>query len=151
MCQVAVLCKAILEIDGICHDQYGHLYLDERRPDFINQTYHRQIDQGDTKKITALPRIDIDQTPQKHESQLPVKQLKKQVFNKFKFIEPIQKRATSSFYEYWHCDGNPCPHYFSILLFSAIFQRSCHVGRGCGYSKQGMRSLASATREFLRK
>ena len=50
MCQVAVLYKTILEIDGICHDQYGHLYLDERRPDYINQTYHRQIDQGGYKK-----------------------------------------------------------------------------------------------------
>ena len=39
-----------IEVDGICIDQYGHLHLDERRPDFINQTYHRQIDQGDTKK-----------------------------------------------------------------------------------------------------
>ena len=47
--------------------------------------------------MTALPRIDIDQTPQKQESPSLVKQLKKQVFNKFKFIEPIQKRATSSF------------------------------------------------------
>jgi len=52
---------------------------------------------GDTKKMTALPRIDIDQAPQKQESPSLVKQLKKQVFNKFKFIEPIQKRATSSF------------------------------------------------------
>ncbi len=52
---------------------------------------------GDAQKITALPRIDIDQTTQKHESPSPVKQLKNQVFNKFKFIEPIQKRATSSF------------------------------------------------------
>src|SRR3972149_3002136 len=50
MCQVAVLYKAILEIDGICHDQYGHLSLDERHPDFINQTYHRQTAQrGYTK------------------------------------------------------------------------------------------------------
>src|SRR3989304_5115841 len=52
---------------------------------------------GDAQKITALPRIDIDQAPPKQESQPPVKQLKKQVFNKLKFIEPIQKRATSSF------------------------------------------------------
>ena len=46
---VAVLLQGHIEIDGICHDQYGHLYLDERRPDFINQTYHRQIDQGGYK------------------------------------------------------------------------------------------------------
>ncbi len=50
MRQIAVLYKTILEIDGICIDQYGYLHLDERRPDFINQTYHRQINQGGYKE-----------------------------------------------------------------------------------------------------
>jgi len=74
---------------------------------------------GDTEKITDLPRIDIDQTPQKHESPSLVKQLKKQVFNKFKFIEPIQKRATSSFTSIGIVMGILAP----VIFFSCYFQQ----------------------------
>jgi subfamily B ATP-binding cassette protein MsbA len=74
---------------------------------------------GDTKKITALPRIDIDQTPQKHESPSLVKQLKKQAFNKFKFIEPIQRRATSSFTSIGIVMGILAP----VIFFSCYFQQ----------------------------
>ncbi|MCR4321080.1 MAG: ABC transporter ATP-binding protein/permease [Candidatus Brocadiaceae bacterium] len=74
---------------------------------------------GDTKKITALPRIDIDQTPQKHESPSLVKQLKKQVFNKFKFIESIQKRATGSFTSIGIVMAILAP----IIFFSCYFQQ----------------------------
>ncbi|MBI5677555.1 MAG: ABC transporter ATP-binding protein [Planctomycetes bacterium] len=74
---------------------------------------------GDTKKITTLPRIDIDQTPQKHESPSLVKQLKKQVFNKFKFIEPIQKRATGSFTSIGIVMGILAP----FIFFSCYFQQ----------------------------
>ena len=74
---------------------------------------------GDTKKITALPRIDIDQTPQKHESPSLVKQLKKQVFNKFKFIEPMQRRATRSFTSIGIVMAILAP----IIFFSCYFQQ----------------------------
>ena len=77
---------------------------------------------GDTKKITALPRIDIDQTPQKHESPSLVKQLKKQVFNKFKFIEPIQKRATGSFTSIGIVMGILAPFIFLSCYFQQYFR-----------------------------
>ncbi|MBM2833450.1 MAG: msbA 1 [Candidatus Brocadiaceae bacterium] len=77
---------------------------------------------GDTKKITALPRIDIDQTPQKHESPSLVKQLKKQVFNKFKFIEPIQRRATSSFTSIGIVMGILAPFIFLSCYFQQYFR-----------------------------
>ena len=73
----------------------------------------------DTQKITALPRIDIDQTPQKQETPSPVKQLKKQVFNKFKFIETIQKRATSSFMSIGIVTAILAP----IIFLSCYFQQ----------------------------
>ena len=77
---------------------------------------------GDTKKITDLPRIDIDQTPQKHESPSLVKQLKKQVFNKFKFIEPIQKRATGSFTSIGIVMGILAPFIFLSCYFQQYFR-----------------------------
>ena len=77
---------------------------------------------GDTKKMTALPMIDIDQTPQKHESPSLVKQLKKQVFNKFKFIEPIQKRATSSFTSIGIVMGILAPLIFLSCYFQQYFR-----------------------------
>lgn len=77
---------------------------------------------GDTKKMTALPMIDIDQTPQKHESPSLVKQLKKQVFNKFKFIEPIQKRATSSFTSIGIVMGILAPFIFLSCYFQQYFR-----------------------------
>ena len=77
---------------------------------------------GDTKKITDLPRIDIDQTPQKHESPSLVKQLKKQVFNKFKFIESIQKRATSSFTSIGIVMGILAPFIFLSCYFQQYFR-----------------------------
>lgn len=77
---------------------------------------------GDTQKITDLPRIDIDQTPQKHESPSLVKQLKKQVFNKFKFIESIQKRATGSFTSIGIVMGILAPFIFLSCYFQQYFR-----------------------------
>ncbi len=77
---------------------------------------------GDTEKITDLPRIDIDQIPQKHESPSLVKQLKKQVFNKFKFIESIQRRATSSFTSIGIVMGILAPFIFLSCYFQHYFR-----------------------------
>lgn len=52
---------------------------------------------GDLEKIATLPRIDIEHTPQTQENTASVKQIKKQVFGKFRFIESVRKHATSSF------------------------------------------------------
>ncbi|MCF6156110.1 MAG: ABC transporter ATP-binding protein [Candidatus Brocadia sp.] len=52
---------------------------------------------GNAEKMEALPKIDVNQDIQKQSSQSPVKQFKKQIFQKFAFIEKLQKRATSSF------------------------------------------------------
>jgi subfamily B ATP-binding cassette protein MsbA len=77
---------------------------------------------GDTREITGLPRIDIDQTPQIHESPSLVKQLKKQVFNKFKFIESIRKRATSSFTSIGIVMGILAPFIFLSCYFQQYFR-----------------------------
>ncbi len=52
---------------------------------------------GETQKTAELPKIDIDQTNQASGDTSSAKQFKKQVLNKFKFIETIHKHATSSF------------------------------------------------------
>lgn len=54
---------------------------------------------GHTDKLPVLPRIDIDHhaQTQTQESSSPVKQFKKKIFQKFAFIEKLQKRATNSF------------------------------------------------------
>lgn len=51
----------------------------------------------DKKEIAALPRIDIDQPAQIQSSSALVKEYKNKIFNKFRFIEKIQRRATHSF------------------------------------------------------
>lgn len=52
---------------------------------------------GEVQEITVLPKIDIDQPVQDQKSSSPARQFKEQVFNKFTFIERVQKRATDSF------------------------------------------------------
>ena len=52
---------------------------------------------AETKEITTLPRIDIDQPAHKQSDSSPVKQYKDKIVTKFKFIGKIQKRATGSY------------------------------------------------------
>ncbi len=74
---------------------------------------------GDAQKITDLPRIDIDTVAQTKKSPSPVKQFKKQVFNKFAFIEKLQKRATSSFTSI----GVVMAFIAPVIFFSCYFQQ----------------------------
>jgi len=70
-------------------------------------------------EITTLPRIDIDHTAQKQENPSPVKQLKKRVFDKFWFIETLQKRATGSFTSIGIVMAVLAP----VIFFSCYFQQ----------------------------
>ncbi len=70
-------------------------------------------------EITTLPRIDIDYAAQKQENPSPVKQLKKRVFDKFGFIETLQKRATGSFTSIGIVMAVLAP----VIFFSCYFQQ----------------------------
>ncbi|NUO08195.1 MAG: ABC transporter ATP-binding protein [Candidatus Brocadia sp.] len=74
---------------------------------------------GDAQKVTALPRIDIDQNIQTQKNPSPVKQFKKQIFKKFTFIENLQKRVTHSFTSIGIVMATIAP----IIFLSCYFQQ----------------------------